>query len=333
LRIGIDLMGGDRAPLELFASAIQAAKELSPQDALTVFTTQDVLYSLNASCWDTLIPEKSASIDFSIGQDVITMEDSPLTAIRKKRSSSILQGIQQLKDKHLDAFVSVGNTGALVAAATLKLKRLTGVHRPALLAVLPTAQGNVAILDVGGHISVKAELLQQFAVMGALYMTCSKGIKKPRVGLLNIGVESLKGTSELQKAFQLIGDFASENPSLMTFIGNLEGREVFQAELDVLVTDGFSGNIFLKTAEGVSRYLLDRVTDLCSKEEGLIQAIKPLKSHIDYEEYPGALVCGVDGIVIKCHGESTAQGLLNGIRGAAKLVEEGLIEKMKNAYA
>ncbi len=188
--------------------------------------------------------------------------------------------------------------------------------------MLPTAKDPVAVIDVGGNVSCKATHLVQFALMGAAYQRCFHSRRVPRVGLLNIGVESKKGTSELRQAY----DILSQRPKggHIHFVGNVEGREVFQGDVDVLVTDGFTGNVFLKTSEGVSSFILDH----------LKQAIDPaalpgLQRQFSYEEYPGAVVCGVEGVVIKCHGLSTAHGMLNGILGAANLVQNQFVDMLK----
>lgn len=327
MRIGIDLMGSDRSPAILFKAVEQAAEEF-PQVDFVVFITQSTLDEilLHRSAH---LPSRHSHLEFHIVSDVIEMHDEPLIAIRQKKNSSLVLGFKFLKKHYLDGFVSAGNTGALIAGATLSLPLLPGIKRPALLAVLPTEKGRVAIIDVGGNVSYKAYHLAQFAQLGVAYQRCWEGIEYPRVGLLNIGVESKKGTSEVLQAYQLLLAMAQRGE--MLFIGNVEGREVFQGAVDVLVTDGFTGNVLLKTSEGVSSFILHQL-------KAVLQEIAPhqrmaifrhLQHQFDYEEYQGAIVCGVDCVVVKCHGQSSSKGLFRGIQGAIRLVQNGFIHQIK----
>lgn len=301
-------MGSDRSPEILCAAVLEAAEEMSPTVTFHLFATAEVLEN---------IPESESIVIHSVSE-VIEMEDEPLAAIRRKRDSSIVVGIQSLKNQEIDAFISAGNTGALVGSAILTLPKLPKTERPALLATLPSLTGSFVMIDVGGTLSVKPEHLVQFAHMGAAYQRCYHGVKRPKIGLLNIGVESKKGTSEIREAYRLLSIEDKLHP--IEFIGNIEGREVFQGNVDVLVTDGFSGNVFLKTAEGVSSFIMDFIGG----------ASEDFRHHFNYDEYPGAIVCGVEGIVVKCHGEASQKAMLNSVRGAVKLVENGLIEKLKD---
>jgi glycerol-3-phosphate acyltransferase PlsX len=319
-------MGSDRSPTALFKAVQRAAEEFS-QVNFVVFVTQAALDEIFLQF---PIQEfiKQASLEFHIVSDVIEMQDEPLVAIRQKKNSSLVLGLKLLKKRYLNGFVSAGNTGALIAGATLSLPLLPGIKRPALLATLPTEKGNVVILDVGGNVSCKAYHLAQFAQLGIAYQRCCKGIEQPRVGLLNIGVESKKGTSEVRQAYQLLQAISERQK--VQFVGNVEGRELFQGAVDILVTDGFTGNVLLKTSEGVSAFILQRfhqvlqdvVPDQCSS------ILYRLQSQFDYEEYSGALVCGVEGVAIKCHGQSSSQGLLRGIQGAIRLVKQNFIQQM-----
>lgn len=314
LRIGIDLMGSDRSPEILLTAIREAVAEMSPGVTFHLFVTPDI---------QKKVPESNAIVAHAV-TEVIEMDDDPLLAIRRKRDSSIVVGTQYLKEGKIDAFVSAGNTGALVASATLTLSRLPGTERPALLATLPSLTGSFVMIDVGGVLSVKPEHLVQFAHMGAAYQRCYHGVVKPKIGLLNIGVESKKGTPEIREAYRLLSNEDGSHP--IEFVGNVEGREVFQGNVDVLVTDGFSGNVFLKTAEGVSSFIMEYIR---GKGGG---SLEEFRDHFNYDGYPGAIVCGVDGVVVKCHGEATPKALLNSIRGAVKLVENGLIEKLKDEF-
>jgi len=331
LRIGIDLMGSDRSPVDLF-KAIEQIAEKFPQVYLVVFVTQIAFdqIKLNFSVFFSL---KHTHLEFQIVSDVIEMQDEPLLAIRQKKNSSLSLGIKLLRKKYLDGFVSAGNTGALIAGATLSLPLLPGIKRPALLATLPSEKGNVAIIDVGGNVACKACHLVQFAFLAVAYQRCCGGIKQPRVGLLNIGVESRKGTSEVRQAYQLLEEFARKKD--MQFVGNVEGGEVFQGAVDVLVTDGFTGNVLLKTSEGVSSFILRQIRqvlqDIIPEQRQTI--LQVLQGQFDYEEYHGAIVCGVDCVAVKCHGRSSAKGLFQGIQGAIQLVQNGFIHQIKHQLA
>ena len=324
-------MGSDSSPETLFAGVLEASKQLDASSTLVVFTRQDVWDSLQQAV-DASI--EGASIELVAAEDFITMDDAPLRAIRQRRKSSLVLGIRALRDGHIDALVSAGNTGALIAASTVLLNRLPGIHRPALMTVLPSEEGSVAVVDVGGHVHPKPQHLLQFALMGAAYQQCGRSMAKPRVGLLNIGTEALKGTAEHRETFALLSQWAEGDgsPIPIQFCGNVEGRDVFRGVVDVLVTDGFTGNVFLKTAEGVSAFLLDRIRAAVSAVPGdnaAKGAVEALAKHVNYDEYPGAIVCGVEGVVVKCHGYSSSLAMANGVLGAASLVRKGLVAGIK----
>lgn len=327
MRIGIDLMGSDRSPTILFQAIEQAAAEFNQID-FVVFVTQTALDAilLHHSIHFFSRPDQ---LKFQVVSDVIDMHDEPLVAIRQKKNSSLVLGLKSLKKHYLDGFVTAGNTGALIAGAALLLPLLPGIKRPALLAALPTEKGSVAIIDVGGNVSYKAYHLAQFAHMGVAYQRCWEGIKHPRVGLLNIGVESKKGTSEVRQAYQLMEAMSEKKE--MLFVGNVEGREVFQGAVDVLVTDGFTGNVLLKTSEGVSSFILLQLQAALQEvsPEARQTVIRHLQPQFDYEEYNGAIVCGVDCVAVKCHGQSSSKGFLRGIQRAIRLVENGFTHQIK----
>lgn len=321
MRIGIDLMGGDNSPAMLFEGVLRAASELS-HITLVVIATHAALSELQTSA---AIPPH---IEFYPVKSAISMTDEPLLAVSRKKESSLMTGIRLLKKGRIDAFISAGNTGALFASATLQLPKLPGIKRPALLVSLPTVTGTVAVLDVGGNVSCKAQHLVQFAHMGAAYQNCSEGIERPSVGLLNIGVEPKKGTSALREAYQLLSMLPEAK---MQFLGNVEGREVFQGKTDVLITDGFTGNVLLKTAEGVSSFIFDHVQEMMQEtsSHALERPMQKLQRYFSYTEYPGAFICGIEGIVMKCHGNASARAMLNSIKGAAHLVQNDVIAHLK----
>lgn len=334
MRIGIDLMGSDSSPQALFDAVLHVAKQLDSSYCLVAIGTPSVIDDLKRLHSLSLSQKNAAQIEFYLASDTITMRDEPLTAVSLKKGSSLVLGIRLLKKERIHAFVSAGNTGALIASATLNLPRLPGVKRPALLVVLPTLSGSVAVLDVGGNVSYTAQHLIQFARMGAVYQRCGQGIEMPRVGLLNIGIEAQKGTSAVRKAYQTLQASAEIFPH-MKFIGNIEGGDVFQGKVDVLVADGFTGNVFLKTAEGVSSFVFECIVKALKNGDATstLETLQHLRNQLHYSEYPGAIVCGVEGVVIKCHGHSSSQAMCNGIRGAIALVQKKLIPQMKEELA
>ncbi len=302
LKIGVDLMGNDNAPQAL----LDALKDIIlPRDVkLVAIGTPDL--------------EKSAfPFGFAAATEVIGMEEHPLLALRRKKNASMSVGMRLLKEGKLNALVSAGNTGALVSSAKMILSTLPKILRPCLLTLMPTKKNPVAVLDVGANVQFKAAHLVQFASIGAAFQK-TRGIQIPNVGLLNIGSEALKGTSELRLAYH---ELQKPNESFR-FAGNIEGTRVFDGDVDVLVTDGFTGNIFLKTAEGIASLILDRI-------QGSSSELKKFQS-LHYAEYPGALLAGIRGIVIKCHGYSTPKGFTNAVLGAIELAKEGFVQKLLN---
>lgn len=309
MRIAVDLMGGDLPPEKLLQAIIATAPMLSADDTLVVICAEEFA----AQCIH--LP-----IDVVTATQVIHHNDHPLEAIRKKSDATMLRGIKLLAEKSVDCLISMGNTGALFAAATIHLKRLSKIHRPALFTVLPSQINPLGVIDVGGRITAKAEHLLDCAEMGAQAMRALFGIPCPRVGLLNIGEESMKGTAELKQAYQLLQEKSGEQ---WTFSGNIEGRAVFSGGIDLLVTDGFTGNILLKIAEGVSQFVLEEVTPVLPPDK-----LKQIKDRLDYHEYPGAILCGVDGLVIKCHGNTGPDGLIKAILEASRLIQNKFVESL-----
>lgn len=328
MRIGIDLMGSDSSPQILFEAVLQVARQLDSSYSLVAIASAAVISDLQHAHQAFFSQKTAAQISFHLASETIDMQDDPLWAVSLKKDSSLVVGIRLLKKARINAFVSAGNTGALIACATLNLRRLPSVKRPALLVVLPTLNGSVAVLDVGANIASTAQHLVQFARMGAVYQRCNSGIEVPRVGLLNIGVEPQKGTSSVRKAYQILQECAFPN---MQFIGNIEGDEVFKGRADVLVADGFTGNVFLKTAEGVSSFVFESIARVLKDfdKTAPLEILQNLRAQLHYSEYPGAIVCGVEGVVIKCHGHSSSQAMSNGILGAIALIQKSLIAKMK----
>jgi glycerol-3-phosphate acyltransferase PlsX len=347
LRIAVDLMGSDSSPKVLFEAVLQLAEEHGPSITFIILATKIIAKELHEAHYVAMMSKEASRIEFHIADEVIAMEEEPLYAVRHKKTASLVKGLHLLKRQHVEALVSAGNTGALVIGATLLLPMLPGINRPALLALLPTKSGVVAIIDVGGNVYCKAHHLVQFALMAAAYKQCSEGIDSPVIGLLNIGVESKKGTHVLRQAYQALMGLNDKKtphqdlPLSMHFVGNVEGREIFDGKLDIVVTDGFTGNVLLKTTEGVASFILSHLSDALlsptkkgAKEDPVKTKIKAtmnaLERKFNYAEYPGAIICGVEGVVVKCHGNSSTRAMYNGISGAIDLVKKNLIKRIKS---
>ena len=317
-RIIVDMMGGDHAPEEMVKGVCLAAKELEAEYVLVGDRER--------------IEEAARKNDLSLEgfelvhtSSVITMEDSPMAITRAKADSSMGLSLRLLAEGKGDAMVSTGNTGALFTGANLIVRKIKGVRRPAIAAVLPM-QPPVLLLDSGANISVTPEYLEQFAVMGAVYMKKMMNVEHPRVGLLNNGAEEHKGTELQVETYRLL----SANPSL-NFVGNVEGDRVMNDVCDVLVTDGFSGNILLKTMEGMGKLMLKAMKELFyenlkSKMAAamVMPGIKTIKKNFDSGEYGGAPILGIAKPVIKGHGSSDAKAFKNAIRQALICAETDL---------
>lgn len=309
--IAIDLMGSDNTP----SSLLDAIEALSPS-----LPSHIELVAIGAP--DCV---KHSNMRFYLAPDSIEMDENPLLALRRKKKSSISIGMRLLKEKAIDAFVSAGNTGALVSSAKMILGLFPGLSRPALVALMPTKKGTVAVLDVGANLREEASLLVQFAYLGSAYQKV-RGIKIPKVGLLNIGSEPLKGTSEIRLAYQQLTRLKN---TPFSFFGNVEGKSVFDGEIDVLVADGFTGNVFLKTSEGITSFILDQLSAHLSSDP----QINELRHRLYHTEYPGALLTGVKGAVIKCHGYAKPENLIHSIQGAIEFVSRDFVGELQDEYA
>jgi len=326
--VGIDLLGGDHHHPEYILDTLHGIyRRVNDPLRLLVFATPDICSRIESfqELHSELMP-KNSLFHYEV-EEVIHMDDDPLLAIRRKRDSSMSVGMRLLKENKIDALVSTGNTGALIANARMHLPLLEGIQRSALITLLPTKKSPIAVLDVGANIECTPENLVQFAQMGLAYQK-SRGISHPRIGLLNIGTEEKKGRGELRETYKLLQKFNTSDEAPI-FIGNVEGKEIFSGNVDVLVTDGFTGNVFLKTAEGISSFILETLHE----NQAILPFSKPLLNRLEKElysaEYPGAIICGVDGIIMKCHGDANPEALTNGVQGAIRLVNGHFIAKMK----
>ena len=329
MRIIVDAMGGDNAPDAIALGAIEAAKE-EKLDVVLVGRGEAILQCLKNHGIETL----PAGVEIANADDVVDMHDDPAAVIKTRKNSSMLVGLQMLKDGGGDAFVSAGSTGALLTAATLIVKRIKGVKRPAIGTVVPCKDGCFMMLDSGANHDCRPEMLRQFGLMGSVYMKRILGVPNPRVGLVNIGVEETKGTELQVEAYGLMKE-AGYN-----FIGNVEAREVPLGGCDVAVCDGFTGNIILKTTEGLAKLFMSEIKGIFMKSlpNKLAAAVvkKDLgafKRKFDSAEYGGALLLGTKKPVIKAHGSSDAKAFYNAIRQAISCCENNIIGEMESQLA
>jgi glycerol-3-phosphate acyltransferase PlsX len=320
-------MGGDYAPAEIVAGAIRAQQELGVE-VLLVGDRPSIESSLKQQ---TNISPSDLQIVHA--EEVVEMGEEPLTALKRKPKASIRVAMDLVKKNKADAVVSAGHSGAAMAAALLRLGRLPGIDRPAIGAVFPTAILNksVLILDVGANVDCRPKFLEQFAVMGTIYSQYVWGVSEPKVGLLNIGEESSKGNDQAIKTYQML----QQNP-LVCFSGNAEGRDILSGKFDVIVCDGFVGNILLKFAEGVGEIVLQTLKEeLTADWQGKLGAtlLKPslmrFKQRVDHVEHGGGLLLGVAGVCIISHGSSKAPSIFSAIRLAKEAIDREVLERMK----
>jgi glycerol-3-phosphate acyltransferase PlsX len=310
MRIGIDIMGGDFAPLEALKGCIEAKKEWAGLD-IVLFGDQEKVEAAYRQ-----LQEPSGQFELVHAPEVIGMGEHPTKALSQKKASSISIGFHYLKEKQIDAFVGAGNTGAMMVGAMFSVKPIERVLRPCITSILPKANGNLGLLlDVGANADCKADVLHQFGILGSLYCKYIYKIESPRVGLLNIGEEKEKGNLVSQAAHTLMSEAGDYN-----FIGNVEGRDLFVDKVDVAVCDGFTGNIVLKACESMY-YIL--------KKRGVKDDFLDL---FNYENFGGSPILGVNAPVIIGHGISRAISFKNMIRLGKEVIESGLIEKIKTSF-
>ena len=319
MKIVVDAMGGDNAPESAVEGAVMAAREYETEIILTGLS--DKIHAV----LDRLDPDHNLPILIVHADEVVEMHDSPGKVLRSKRKSSMKIGLDLVKEGTASAFLSAGNTGAVLAYSTVILRPLSGVDRPAIAIQLPTLKGNAILLDAGANVDCKTSQLFQFGIMGHVFAEYILGKKNPRVGLLSIGEEAGKGNEVVKEAFQML------KASHINFIGNVEGKEVYRGNADVIVCDGFTGNVALKISESLSEMIgtnLKRMfqSNWLSKLGYLL--LKPqldeFKKKVDYSETGGAPLLGVNGVVIIAHGSSSAKAMKNAINRARELSEKNI---------
>jgi glycerol-3-phosphate acyltransferase PlsX len=323
MRIVLDAMGGDHAPPVAVEGGVWAAREYGIE-VILVGREEDVRRELAKH--DTA----GLSLPIVHASQVIEMEEHPAAAVKAKRDSSMVVGMDLLKRGEADAFVSAGNSGGVMAAALFCLGRIRGIKRPALSTIYPTTTGVCFMLDVGANTDCKPEYLLQFAYMGVAYAERVLGIANPRVGLVSNGEEETKGSILVQEAHQLL------KKSGLNFIGNVEGKDIPAGMADVVVTDGFTGNVIGKLSEGLAESLLTVIKEEVKKSPlatlgALLSkpAFDKVKKRLDYAEFGGAPLLGVDGVVIVAHGRSNAKAIKNAVRVAKQAVEGGMLAAIK----
>jgi len=323
VKIAVDAMGGDYAPEEIIKGTLMAA-ETSPDVHLILVGQKERMLPFLTG----MMPKNISLVEAT---EVIGMDEHPANAVRKKKDASIVVATHLVKLGEADAVVSAGSTGAQMAAALLGLGRIKGIERPAIATVWPTVEGGKLILDVGANLDATPEQLCQYALMGSIYAARILGISNPRVGLLNVGSEEGKGNELTQKAYPLL----KEAP--INFIGNIEGRDVPYGRADVVVCEGFVGNVLLKMGEGLAGVLFqlikEKITSNMLRKLGAL-AVKPglkeIAQMMDYAEYGGAPLLGVNGISIICHGSSKTKAIYNAIRVAQECVQTRFIERIRD---
>lgn len=322
MKIVVDAMGGDNAPDEIIKGAVEAA-DLVDAEIVLVGNKEIIENKLNEY-------DKKKNIKIKQASEVILNEDIPTKAIKSKKDSSMVVGLNMVKTKEADAFISAGNTGALLTGALLNVGRIKGVDRPALTPVLPSTGDMFAIVDGGANTNCKPNYLLQFAKMGSIYMERTMGVKNPRVGLVNVGTEEEKGNDLVKETYKLLKE------SNLNFVGNIEGRDLMEGKVDVAVCDGFTGNVILKTLEGfglaVFALLKEEINKSVINKAGAVllkPSLRALKHKMDYGEYGGALLLGIDGGVIKCHGSSKAKTIKNAICQAYNFAKNKTVEAIK----
>lgn len=325
MKIALDAMGGDKAPYATVKGAVLALEEFKDIELILVGQKDKIEKELEKYNYD------KNRLEIHHAAEVIEMDDDPVTAVRGKKDSSMNVTLELVKEDAASAAVSAGNTGALITASQLKLKRIKGVLRPAIATVFPNKIDHMVVLDVGANADCKPEFLDHFAILGSKYAEILLGIKDPKVGLLNIGSEDGKGNELTRASFNILA-----NHEKINFVGNIEPHKMLDGNVDVVVTDGYTGNILLKATEGTAKFIIDFLkneikNDFISKIGAFLlkKVFNKLRKKMDASEYGGAIFLGLNHISVKAHGGSDERAIKNAIRAAAKFVEEDFVEKVK----
>lgn len=323
MRITIDAMGGDNAPKSMVEGAVLAANKYDDIEIILVGSSDEI---------EKYLPKDSpTNVKVQNASEVILTEDEPVKSVRRKKDSSLVVAARMVKENQADAVISAGNTGALMTAGVLIAGRMKGIERPALGSVLPTVSGNgVLLLDMGANMDPTSEQLVQYSLMGKIYAEQVLKINNPRVGLLNVGTEDTKGNELMKNTFPLL----KEAP--INFVGNVEARDITNGVCDILICDGFSGNIVLKLTEGLSSSIFHIIKEelmgsLQTKIGALLlkPAFRNIKKSMDYTEVGGAPLLGINGAFIKAHGSSNSKAVMNAVRQARTFLKSEVKEKIE----
>lgn len=321
MKIALDAMGGDYAPAATVEGAIEAVSEYRGLSVTLVGNENELINALKEKTYSASL------IDIRHASQVVEMGESPLTALRRKKDSSIKVAIELVKSGDADAMVSAGNSGVVMATALFLLGKLHGVERPAIAAVMPTLKGCFVLIDAGANVDCRANHLLQFAVMGEAYARNIFNIEHPKIGLLGIGEEDAKGNELTREAFKLLKDAG------INFIGNIEGKDIFMGDADVVVCDGFVGNIALKISEGLAETMAKMLKrEISERSTGRIgylflkSALRSFKKKTDYSEYGGAPLLGISKPCIISHGRSTAKAIKNAVKLAGEFYVKGVLD-------
>lgn len=324
MKIAIDIMGGDGGPVVTVKASVDAVNELDVH--LVLIGKEDIIKNELSK-----YKYNSEKIDIVNAEEEITNEEEPAMAIRKKKDSSMVVGFNMLKEGSVSGFISAGSTGALLSGGLLIVKRIKGIERPALATVYPTKKGVSLLLDVGANADSKPKYLQQFAIMGSIYSEKILNKQNPKVALINIGSEKEKGNILTKEAYSLL----EQTPNI-NFCGNIEGRDIPDGSIDVLVCDGFVGNIVLKLTEGLAISIFSMLKEVFMKSMKskigammLKSGLVDFKKKLDYTEYGGAPLLGVKGTVIKAHGSSNDVAIKNAIKQAKQFIENRVVENIE----
>jgi glycerol-3-phosphate acyltransferase PlsX len=327
MRVAIDAMGGDLAPVEQIRGALAARRFLGPDDKIVLVghQTQIKQHMRGHHRWEEFIEIRHA-------EEIVGMDEPPVETLRAKPNSSLAVMAEMHRDGEVDACISAGNTGAFVAAAQMRLRRLRNVHRPGIAIVTPTFEGPVAICDVGANVNCRPQHLHQYATMASIYLDAVCGISDPRVALLSVGQENAKGNELVKRTHELL-----RNDQKIRFVGNLEGRDLFRGVCDLMVCDGFVGNVVLKLVEGMAEnVIMGLLRELTGSLKGawtllgakIKKTAKKILTKYDFNEYGGAPLLGVNGICIICHGASRYRGIMNAVAAAKNFARYHVNEKI-----
>ncbi len=331
MKILLDAMGGDKAPDANIKGAVKAINDIKAE--VILIGNEQIIKAKVKEFYGKEISEISPRLKIHNTTEVIEMEDIPTQAIKHKKDSSMVVGFNMLKSGEGDVFISAGNSGALLTGATLLVGRIKGVDRPALAGILPAYKSRLVLMDCGANTNCKPINLLQFAQMASIYLKTTLGVKNPKVGLLNIGTEETKGNDLTKASYALLKEKAEELN--INFIGNVEGRDAFSGNVDIVVTDGFTGNIFLKAVEGLGKFVKRTLSEslkrnILSKIAAVpsLPAINRFAKTVDYKEYGGALFLGVKKPVVKAHGSSDEKLFEFTLKQAEKFVENKAVEQL-----